>query len=66
MRALLAPLRKHEAAERPMTPLDTRIVQAVLIRARMHLTILAPEHGDQELIKSVAAELIKLRSLGEA
>jgi hypothetical protein len=49
-----------------MTPLDTRIVQAVLIRARMHLTILAPEHGDQELIKSVAAELIKLRSLGEA
>jgi hypothetical protein len=32
----------------------------------MHLTILAPEIGDQELIESVAAELAKLRCLGEA
>jgi hypothetical protein len=32
----------------------------------MHLTILAPELGDQELIKSVAAELAKVCSLGEA
>jgi hypothetical protein len=66
VRALLAVLREHEAAERPMTPTDLRIVQAVLFSARMHLTILAPELGDQELIKSVAAELAKLRYLVEA
>ena len=65
VRALLAVLRENEAAERPMPSKDLRTVQAVLIRVRMHLTILAPELGDQGLIKSVAAELAKLRSLGE-
>ena len=66
MRALLALLRENEAAERPMTSIDLRTVQAVLTLASRHLTILAPELGDQELIKSLAAELAKLRSLGEA
>ena len=66
MHALLALLREIEEAERPMPSRNLQIVHNVLSRARMHLTILAPEIGDQELIKSVAAELAKLRCLGEA
>jgi hypothetical protein len=48
-----------------MAPIDLRTLQGVLSRASKRLTILAPKLGDQELIKSVAAELAKLRSLGE-
>ena len=66
VRALIALLRHNEAAERPIPPINLRTVQTVLLHAQMHLTILAPELGDQELIKSVAAELAKVRSLGEA
>jgi len=62
---VLALLREHEAAERPITPLDIRFVQNVLSHASRHLTILDPELGDQALIKSVAAELAKLPHLGE-
>ena len=68
VRALLAILRENEAAERPMPPADIRTVQTVLLSARMHLTIIAPELRGQELIKSVEAELAKLaklRCLGE-
>jgi hypothetical protein len=63
VRALLALLRENEAAERPIPPRDIHIVLTVLTGARMHLTILAPELGDQELIKSVAAELATLTAL---
>jgi len=49
-----------------MTPIDLRIFEEVLLRASQHLTILAPELGDQELRKSMAAELAKVRSLREA
>ena len=66
VRALLALLRENEASERPMPPSDLRSFQTVLTRAIMDLKILAPELGDQELIKSVAAEQAKLRCLGEA
>ena len=66
VRALLAPLRNNQAAERPMTARYLCIVQSVLTRAGMHLTILAPKFGDQELIKSVAAGVAKVRSLREA
>jgi len=34
--------------------------QTLLQQARKHLTILDPEHGGEDLIKSVAAELAKL------
>ena len=65
VRALLAHLRDNEAAERPMPPTDLRTAQTVLIRARMDLTILTPGLGDQELIKSVTAEVAKVRCQGE-
>ena len=65
LRALLTHLRDTEAAERPMPPRDLRTVQTGLNRARMHLTILARELKDQELIKSVEAELATVRCLGE-
>ena len=61
---LLALLREKETAERPITSLDLQGYQIVLCNASINLTILAPELGDQELIKSVAAQLANLRSLG--
>ena len=65
MRALLAFLGENEAAERPMPPVYLQECQTVLSRASKRLTILAPELGDQELIKSVAAEVAKVRCLRE-
>ena len=55
MRALLDLLRENEAAVKTMPPL----LQNVLQSATFHLKILDPEHGDEELIKSVAAEQAK-------
>ena len=66
VRALLALLRENEATERPMSPIDLRIFEDVIVRASKQLTILAPELGRQELRNSVAAELAKVRSLREA
>ena len=37
--------------------------EQLLCRATKHLTVLDPEVGDQELIKSVAAELDNLREM---
>ena len=52
MRALLDLLRDNEAAEHLLPELAS-----VLNDASLHLKILDPEHGDEELINSVAAEL---------
>ena len=59
MRALLDLMRENEAAVKTML----RLRQNVLRDASRHLKILDPEHGDEELIKSVAAELAKLGKL---
>ena len=56
MRALLDLLREDEAAVNTMPFL----FQTVLQHASSHLKILDPEHGEEELVKSVAAELAKL------
>jgi len=56
VRALLDLLRQNEAAVKTMLiP-----CQSVLRLATYHLKILDPEHGEEELVKSVAAELAKL------
>ena len=60
MRALLDLLRENQAAVQD-TPLPCLLV---LNDARKNLKTLDPELGDQELIKSVAAELAKLRKGG--
>jgi hypothetical protein len=36
------------------------LCQDLLQQASKHLTILDPERGEEELVKSVAAELVKL------
>ena len=56
MRALLDLLRENEA------PVDImlRSFQSVVQDASAHLKILDPEHGEEELINSVAAEMAKL------
>ena len=56
MRALLDLLRENEAAVSTMA----HFFQILLQHASSHLKILDPEHGEEELVKSVAAELIKL------
>ena len=56
MRALLDLLRENEAAVSTMP----RLFQLHLQNASSHLKILDPEHGDEELMKSVAAEVAKL------
>ena len=53
MRALLDLLRENEAAVKPIL----RLRENVLLTASRRLKILDPEHGDEELINSVAAEL---------
>ena len=55
MRALLDLLRDNEEAAKSMLCLR----QIILQNASRHLKILDPEHGDEELINSVAAELAK-------
>jgi len=57
VRALLDLMRDNEAEVKEM--LSDRC-QVVLLDAREHLKILDPEHGEKDLIKSVAAELAKL------
>ena len=56
MRALLDLLRQNDA------PVNTMLCrfQSVLQNASSHLQILDPEHGVEELVKSVAAEVAKL------
>ena len=56
MRALLDLLRENEAAVNTMP----HFFQIHLQHAGAHLKILDPEHGEEELINSVAAELAKL------
>ena len=56
MRALLDLLRQNEAVVKTMP----RFCQLVLQEASFHLKILNPEHGEEELVKSMAAELAKL------
>jgi hypothetical protein len=56
VRALLDLLRENEAAVKTML----RVCQSVLQLAISHLKILDPEHGEEELVKSVATELAKL------
>ena len=55
MRALLDLMRENEAAVKTMLSLRQNVLQ----NASFHLKILDPEHGDEELINSVAAELAK-------
>jgi len=55
VRALLDLLRENEAAAKSML----RLCQEILQIATFQLKILDPEHGDEELINSVAAELAK-------
>jgi hypothetical protein len=59
VRALLDLVRENEA------PVKTTLFcfgQNVLQTASVHLKILDSENGDEELVKSVAAELAKLMS----
>jgi hypothetical protein len=56
VRALLGLLRENEAAVQTKPILFQTLVQ----HASAHLKILDPEHGEEELVKSVAAELAKL------
>ena len=56
MRALLDLMRGNEAAVQDMSDQ----YRFLLHKASDHLKILDPEHGEEELIKSVAAELAKL------
>ena len=58
MRALLDLLRENEAPVRYL-----RLIQNVLGLASLHLKILDPELGEEELIKSMAAEVAKLREM---
>ena len=57
MRALLDILRNNEAAVKTTLLISC---QNVLQLATSHLKILDPEHGEEELIKSVAAEVATL------
>jgi len=59
VRALLDLLRQNEAVVKTMP----RFCQVVLQDASSHLKILDPEHGEEELVNSVAAELAKLAKL---
>ena len=54
MRALLDLLCDDEAA------VNTLYFQTVLQLASSHLKILDPKHGEEELVKLVAAEMAKL------
>ena len=55
MRALLDLLRENEAPGEAMLRRRQRLLQTTT----SHLKILDPEHGDEELVNSVAAELAK-------
>ena len=55
MRALLDLLHENEANVETMLLFS----QILLCEASQYLKILDPEHGDEELINSVAAELAK-------
>ena len=56
MRALLDLMRDNVAAVQDLSD----FCQELLRKASVRLKILDPEHGEEELIKSVAAELAKL------
>ena len=56
MRALLDLMRGNEAAVQDMST----HFKSLLRKASANLKILHPEHGEEELIKSVAAELANL------
>ena len=56
MRALLDLMRDNEAAVQDMSVR----CQELLLDASEHLKILNPEHGEEELIELVAAELAKI------
>jgi len=56
VRALLDILHENEAAVKSKHCLYQRVLQ----NASSHIKILDPEHGEEELVNSVAAELAKL------
>jgi hypothetical protein len=56
VRALLDLLRENEATVKTLPILFQNFLQ----HASAHLKILDPEHGEEELITSVAAEMAKL------
>ena len=56
VRALLDLMRENEAAAQDLSGLSHEL----LLEAFRHLQILDPEHGKEELIELVAAELAKL------
>jgi len=60
VRALLDLLRENEPTVR-----NFREFQELLSDASLQLKILDPELGEEELIKSVAAEVAKLREMAE-
>jgi hypothetical protein len=59
VRALLDLMRKNGAS----VPENLMHCQNLLQRASKHLQILDPEHGEKELVKSVAVELARLTGL---
>ena len=61
MRALLDLMRENENGALVQDYLVSR--QCLLRQASKHLQILDPELGDEELIKSMAAELAKVTAL---
>ena len=62
MRALLDLIRENEAAVQSMAIAS----QTALEHAFSCLKVLDPEVGEEELIKEVAAELAKLRSVSHS
>ena len=59
VRALLDLMRDNEATTQARVFQDTEVLR----NASVHLKILDPEHGEEELIKSVASELARLDAL---
>ena len=63
VRALLDLMREDEAA---VQNLMAAACKELLETASLHLDILEPEVGEEELIKAVAVELEKLRALSRS
>ena len=60
VRALLDLVRANQATVHAAWILFRDVLRQL---ASCHLTVLDPEHGDEELTKSLAAELVKLEGL---
>jgi nickel-dependent lactate racemase len=55
-------MRENETRVQEMAALCVAVLQF----ARQHLTILDPEVGEEELIKAVAAEVVRVRALSHS